>query len=326
MHLLDRPRRNRKHLAIRSLVRETRLLNTNLIQPLFVLEGEKCREVESMPGIKRLSVGSVIQECGDLVQLGFSAVALFPSIALERKDAQGSYGLDPSNVLFTAVRAVKEAYPGLMVIADIALDPYTDHGHDGVINNGKVDNDASTKVLCDLAVAAAGTGVDIVAPSDMMDGRVRAIRIALDKAGFQEVSILSYAVKYASAYYSPFREAVGSNGPAYFLDKQSYQMDPANVREAVREVLLDVQEGADMLMVKPAGAYLDIIHVVREQTLLPLGAYQTSGEYAQIHAAAQRGWLDYKQTRDEALLAIRRAGADFILTYFAREIVEASLQ
>ena len=321
MHLLDRPRRNRKNPSIRSLVRETRLLKTSLIQPLFVWEGEKCLAVDSMPGIKRLSVKSLMRECGDLVQLGLSAVAIFPSIIRERKDARGSHSLDPSNILFTAVRAVKAAYPGLMVIADVALDPYTDHGHDGVITNGHIDNDASVAVLCELAVAEAKMGVDIVAPSDMMDGRVRAIRIALDEAGFQEVSILSYAVKYASAYYCPFREAMGSKA---LLDKRSYQMDPGNVREAIREALLDIQEGADMLMVKPAGPYLDIIHVVRGRTLLPLAAYQTSGEYAQIHAAAQLGWLDYKQTRDESLLAIRRAGADLILTYFAREMAEAS--
>lgn len=276
-----------------------------------------------MPGIKKLSVQGLVRECGTLVQLGCPAVAIFPSVAWECKDARGSHSLDSNNILFTAVRAVKQSYPGLMVIADVALDPYTDHGHDGIVNlKGHVDNDASVEALCKLAVAEAGIGVDIVAPSDMMDGRVGAIRKALDSAGFAEVSILSYAVKYASAYYGPFRAAVGSSGNPSLLDKKSYQMDPANVREAVREALLDVREGADMLMVKPAGPYLDVIHVVREQTLLPLAAFQTSGEYAQIHAAAQLGWLDYEQTRDEALLAIRRAGADLILTYFAREIAE----
>jgi len=281
--------------------------------------------VGSMPGIKKLSIEGLVQECGDLVQLGCLAVAIFPSIAWKRKDAHGSCGLDPENILFSAVHAVKKSYPGLMVIADVALDPYTDHGHDGILDSkGCIDNDASVEALCELAVAEAKVGVDIVAPSDMMDGRVGAIRRALDDAGFQEVSILSYAVKYASAYYGPFRDAVGSSKSLSLLDKRSYQMDPANVREAVREALLDVQEGADMLMVKPAGLYLDVIRVVREQTLLPLAAFQTSGEYAQIHAAAQLGWLDYRQTRDEALLAIRRAGADLILTYFAREIAEAS--
>ncbi|WP_062100784.1 porphobilinogen synthase [Candidatus Xiphinematobacter sp. Idaho Grape] len=324
MHF-DRPRRNRKHPAIRSLVRETRLWKASLIQPLFVWEGGECLAVGSMPGIKKLSVKGLVQECGDLVQLGCLAVAIFPSVAWERKDARGSCSLDSDNILFTAVQAVKKSFPGLMVIADVALDPYTDHGHDGIVDSkGHVDNDASVEALCKLAVAEAGIGVDIVAPSDMMDGRVGAIRGALDNAGFQEVSILSYAVKYASAYYNPFRDAVGSGGNLSLLDKKSYQMDPANVREAIREALLDVQEGADMLMVKPAGPYLDIIRVVREQTLLPLAAYQTSGEYAQIHAAAQLGWLNYKQTRDEALLAIRRAGADLILTYFAREIAETS--
>ncbi|QQY09891.1 MAG: porphobilinogen synthase [Candidatus Xiphinematobacter sp.] len=319
----DRPRRNRKSPAIRSLVRETRLWKANLIQPLFVWGGGECLEVSSMPGIKKLSVQGLVRECGTLVQLGCPAVAIFPSVAWECKDARGSHSLDSNNILFTAVRAVKQSYPGLMVIADVALDPYTDHGHDGIVNlNGHVDNDASVEALCKLAVAEAGIGVDIVAPSDMMDGRVGAIRKALDSAGFAEVSILSYAVKYASAYYGPFRAAVGSSGNPSLLDKKSYQMDPANVREAVREALLDVREGADMLMVKPAGPYLDVIHVVREQTLLPLAAFQTSGEYAQIHAAAQLGWLDYEQTRDEALLAIRRAGADLILTYFAREIAE----
>lgn len=327
MNLLERPRRNRKNPAIRSLVRETRLAASNLIQPLFVWEGMGCEAVESMPGMRRLDVEHLLQECGDLVRLGIPAVAIFPRIAPEHKDATGSHSLDSSNILFAAVRAIKETCPGLVVITDVALDPYTDHGHDGVVDaKGDVCNDASVELLCKLAVAEARAGADMVAPSDMMDGRVGAIRRALDEAGFPEVSIFSYAVKYASAYYGPFRDAVGSKTGSISLDKRGYQMDPANVREAIREVLLDAEEGADLLIVKPAGPYLDVIRAVREQTLLPLAAYQTSGEFAQIHAAARLGWLDYERARDESLLAIRRAGADMIITYFAREVAEANFK
>jgi porphobilinogen synthase len=323
MNLRNRPRRNRKIPAIRSLIRENRLSISHLVQPLFVWEKKESEAIESMPGIQRLSIADLLQECAHLVHCGISAVALFPYIEPQYKDPKGLHGLSSANILFTVVRALKKAYPSLLVITDVALDPYTDHGHDGVLNaQADVCNDTSVEILCELAVAEAQAGADIVAPSDMMDGRVGAIRQALDEAGFQEVSILSYAAKYASAYYGPFRDAIGSKG-SIPLDKQTYQMDPANVREAIREVLLDEEEGADILMVKPAGAYLDVIAAVRQQTLLPLAAFQVSGEYAQIHAAARLGWLDYERTRDESLLAIRRAGADMIFTYFAREVAEA---
>jgi porphobilinogen synthase len=251
-------------------------------------------------------------------------VAIFPAIASELKDARGSHGLDGKNVLFEAVREVKKALPELVIITDVALDPYTSHGHDGVLSadEKEVANDETVEILCELAVKEAEAGADIVAPSDMMDGRVGAIRAALDAAGFEKTCILSYAAKYASAYYGPFRDAVGSKIGKDSISKATYQMDPANVMEAVREIALDENEGADMVMVKPAGPYLDVIRAVRDVTDLPLAAYQVSGEYSQIHAAARLGWLDYERTRDESLLAIKRAGADMILTYFAREVAE----
>ncbi len=326
MPLSIRPRRNRKSAGVRSLVQETRLCVSNLIQPLFVWEKKESKPIGSMPGINRLSVEDLLRECESLMRLGIQAIALFPYTEPQYKDVQGSYAINPENFLLAAIRSIKQAYPQLIIITDVALDPYTNHGHDGILDaDGKVSNDETITILCKQAVAEARAGVDMVAPSDMMDGRVGAIREALDQAGFQDVSIMSYSAKYASAYYGPFRDAVGSNVAGVRpLDKRTYQMDPANVREAIREILLDVEEGADILMVKPAGLYLDVIAKVREQSLLPLAAYQTSGEYAQIHAAAQLGWLDYQRARDEALLAIRRAGADMIFTYFAREIAETN--
>jgi porphobilinogen synthase len=277
--------------------------------------------VDSMPGVVRHTIASLVEECRKLEGLGIPAVALFPCIEKSKKDALGSHACDPGNVLYAAIRAIKKAAPRLAIIADVALDPYTLHGHDGLLDeSGAVENDTTVEALCRLAVAQAEAGADVVAPSDMMDGRVWAIRCALDAAGFQGIGILSYAAKYASAYYGPFRDAVKSGSIAAPLDKRGYQMDPANVREALLEVRLDEEEGADMVMVKPAGAYLDVIRAVRESTLLPLAAYQVSGEYAQIHAAARLGWLDYEATRNESLLAIKRAGADMILTYFAAEI------
>jgi porphobilinogen synthase len=250
-------------------------------------------------------------------------VAIFPVIEASKKDARGTHALAADNLLFRALREVKAAVPELVLIADVALDPYTDHGHDGVLtaNGREVDNDATVEILCELAVKEAQAGADIVAPSDMMDGRIGAIRSALDAAERTDVCLLAYAAKFASAYYGPFREAVGS-AQAAPISKATYQLDPANLQEALREVELDEREGADMVMVKPAGPYLDVIRAVREQTKLPLVAYQVSGEYAQIHAAAQAGWLDYAQCREESLIGIKRAGADVILTYFAREVAE----
>lgn len=325
LDLLRRMRRNRATPAIRSLVRETSLRSEDLIQPLFVKAGEGTAEpVESMPGVVRHTVASLSEECRRISDLGIPAVAIFPCIELGKKDAIGSHACDPGNVLYAAIRSIKAAAPGLTVITDVALDPYTDHGHDGLLDaRGGVENDRTVEALCKLAVAQAEAGADIVAPSDMMDGRVKAIRAALDLSGRLETGILAYSAKYASAYYGPFRDAVKSGTVTAPLDKRGYQMDPANLREALLEVRLDEAEGADMVMVKPAGPYLDVIRAVRESTLLPVAAYQVSGEYAQIHAAARLGWLDYKATRDESLLAIKRAGADMILTYFAAEVAES---
>ena len=318
-------RRNRATPSIRILVRETVLRPGDLIQPLFVRAGEGAVEaVDSMPGVVRHTVATLGEECRRLRGLGIPAVALFPCIEMGLKNAIASHAWDPANILFAAIRAIKKAAPDLTVITDVALDPYTDHGHDGLLDGGgSVENDFTVEALCKLAVAQAEAGADIVAPSDMMDGRVKAIRGELDRAGHRGVGILAYSAKYASAFYGPFRDAVKSGVVTAPLDKRGYQMDPANVREALHEVRLDEAEGADMVMVKPAGPYLDIIRAVREATLLPVAAYQVSGEYAQIHAAARLGWLDYVATRDESLLAIKRAGADMILTYFAAEVAES---
>lgn len=322
MQLLRRMRRNRRLPAIRSLARETRLHTENLIQPLFVTGGSQSQEISSMPGIRRLMIGDLLRECREIAELGIPAVAVFPCIEAGLKDPCGTHGSERENILYQAVRAIKKELPGLVVITDVALDPYTSHGHDGILNadGDAVLNDKTVAALCRLAVMEAEAGADIVAPSDMMDGRIRAIRVALDEAGFQNTGILSYAAKYASAFYGPFRDAVGSRVEGRRLDKRTYQMDPANVREALLEVALDEDEGADMVMVKPAGPYLDVIRAVREATPLPLAAYQVSGEFAQIHAAAKAGWIEYAPARDESLVAIRRAGADMILTYFAKEV------
>ena len=318
--LIRRMRRNRISPAVRSLVRETVLRREDLIQPLFVRAGDgDSEEVGSMPGVLRHSVSALGVECRKIADLGIPAVALFPCIDAGLKDPLGTHACDPGNILYAAIRKMKKSAPSLAVITDVALDPYTDHGHDGLLGSSGVENDATVEVLVRLALAQAEAGSDLVAPSDMMDGRVKAIRSGLDAGGYVGTGILAYSAKYASSYYGPFREAVRSSKGAP-LDKRGYQMDPANVREALLEAKLDEEEGADMLMVKPAGPYLDVIRAIRERTSLPLAAYQVSGEYAQIHAAARLGWLDYEATRDESLLAIKRAGADMILTYFAAEV------
>ena len=326
--LTRRSRRNRRNQAIRDLVQETSLQVTDLIQPLFVVDGNGGPEdVESMPGVSRYCVADLVNQCETIASLGIPAVAIFPKLDASLKDETGSHALEGNSLLYRAVRAVKKAVPELLVITDVALDPYTSHGHDGVLSacGSKIANDESVELLARLAVMEAEAGADWVAPSDMMDGRVEAIREALDAAGFLDTGILAYSAKFASAYYGPFREAVGSlqaAGTAH-LDKRTYQLNPANGREAILDALLDEEEGADVLMVKPAGPYLDVIRDLREQTLLPIAAYQVSGEYAQIHAAAQLGWLDLEKTRDESLLAIKRAGADMILTYFAADLARA---
>ncbi len=296
--------------------------------PLFVVDGEgDPQPIESMPGQSRLSLRGLVAECEQLALRGIRAVALFPCIEPSLRDETGSEALNPDTLVLRAVRAVKQNVPELVIITDVALDPYTNHGHDGLLNEDQtgVDNDRTVEILVRMATLNAGAGVDFVAPSDMMDGRVGAIRAGLDKDGFSQTGILAYSAKFASAYYGPFRDAVGSAQAAgtRLLDKKTYQLNPANRREARIETILDEAEGADILMVKPAGPYLDIIRDLREHTDLPVAAYQVSGEYAQIHAAASLGWLDLEKTRDESLLSIKRAGADIILTYFAGDVALA---
>ena len=324
MQLRTRMRRLRRSDGLRRMVRETRIEVADLVYPLFVHAGDGNEPVPSMPGVERRSVKDLVRECREAFDLGIPAAAVFPVIDPAKKDARGTHALSSDNLLFRALREVKAAVPELLLIADVALDPYTEHGHDGVLtSDGRdVDNDATVEILCDLAVREAEAGADIVAPSDMMDGRVGAIRVALDASNRTDTCILAYAAKFASAYYGPFRDAVGS-AQAKPISKATYQLDPANLREALREVELDEREGADIVMVKPAGPYLDVIRAVRENTKLPLAGYQVSGEYAQIHAAAKAGWLDYEKARDESLLSIKRAGADIILTYFARQVAES---
>ena len=328
LDLTHRPRRLRRQPSRRALVTETVLHVEDLIAPLFVVDGKgKPEPIVSMPGVFRLSIADLVKECRELYRLGVPAVALFPKLDAKLKNEAGTEALNSDTLILRAVRAVKKAVPELSVITDVALDPYTSHGHDGVLNDAgdDVHNDHTVAILGQMAVLQAEAGVDFVAPSDMMDGRVGYVRKALDAAGHTDTGILAYSVKYNSAYYGPFRDAVGSAKAAgtRLLSKATYQMNPANRREAIRELQLDVAEGADIVMVKPAGAYLDIIREVRNNTRLPLAAYQVSGEYAQIHAAAKLGWLDLVRCRDESLLAIKRAGADMILTYFAKEVAAA---
>ena len=316
-----RLRRLRASAGIRAMLGETVVEPRHLIQPLFVTEGDVAEPVGSLPGVSRIPVAQLGAKCAELLALGIHGVALFPKVDPTRKTAEGAEALNPSNLAYRAIREVKAKSPGTVIFADIALDPYTTHGHDGILTEDGQDvaNDATVESLVKMALLTAQAGADFVAPSDMMDGRVAAIRRGLDLAGRTSTGILAYSAKYASAFYGPFRDAVGSARPAGSapISKASYQMNPANRNEALREALLDVQEGADLIMVKPAGAYLDIIRDLREATALPIAAYQVSGEYAQIHAAAEKGWLDLRAARDETLLAIRRAGADVILTYFA---------
>lgn len=321
----QRPRRLRRTAGLRAMVEETVLRPADFIAPLFVVDGKKAPDpIGSMPGVFRLNVNDLVKECRALAKLGVPAVALFPKLDPKLKDDEGTQALNEDTLVLRAVRAVKKAVPEITVVTDVALDPYTSHGHDGVLiaTRDDVENDRTVAILAKMAVLQARAGVDIVAPSDMMDGRVGAIRQALDAAGHPGTGIMAYSVKYNSAYYGPFRDAVGSAQAAgtRLLSKATYQMNPANRREALLEATLDVQEGADILMVKPAGPYLDIIREVRNRTTKPLAAYQVSGEYAQIHAAAKLGWLDFARTRHESLLAIKRAGADLILTYFAKEM------
>jgi porphobilinogen synthase len=313
---IHRPRRLRSTDTIRRLVRETSLAPSQFILPLFVCPGEGIRrKITSMPGNAQLSVDRLVEECEECVSLGIGGIILFG--IPEEKDEQASGAYADDGITQVAVRAVKRAHPKLLVMTDVCNCEYTSHGHCGFVKDGDVENDVTLGWLAKTAVSHARAGADIVAPSDMMDGRVGAIRKALDAAGFLNIPILSYAAKYASVFYGPFREAAES--APQFGDRRSYQMDPANAREAMREIELDLEEGADMIMVKPAMAYLDIIREARNRFEVPLGAYQVSGEFSMIMAAAERGWLDLDRTILESLTSIRRAGADFTLTYFAKQ-------
>lgn len=323
-YLIRRPRRNRKSPAIRSLVEETHLYPANLVAPLFVIEGDDQKQpLPSLPGIYRFSIDHLIREVRQLYSLGIRAVLLFPVIPPEKKDSFGAEALRPGNLFETAIKAIKREIPEMCLIVDIALDPYTDHGHDGLLNeSGNVDNDATLDVLSEMSLNAAEAGADVIAPSDMMDGRVAHIRRKLDAHGYHDVSILSYAAKFASSLYGPFRDTLGSGLKQG--NKLTYQLNPANVREALNECTLDEFEGADILMIKPAVAYLDVISKVREQTNLPIAAYHVSGEYSMVFAAAEKGWCDADKVLTEHLTAIKRAGADFIVTYAAKAFLDHS--
>ena len=315
-----RLRRNRRHAWSRALVAEARLSPADLIWPVFVQEGKgKRTPVPSMPGVERLTVDELIKDARRAAKLGIPAIAIFPVVPAERKSEDGEEAYNPDNLVCSAVRAIKKAVPEIGVACDVALDPYTSHGQDGLVRNGYVVNDESIVALVKQALVQAEAGCDVIAPSDMMDGRVGRIRQALDDAGFEAVQILSYAAKYASGFYGPFRDAIGSSGNLGKGDKRTYQMDPANSDEALREVALDLAEGADMIMVKPGMPYLDIVRRVKETFRAPTFVYQVSGEYAMLAGAIERGWLDRKVIV-ESLLAFKRAGADGILTYSAIDV------
>ncbi len=313
---IERPRRLRRSDVLRSMVRETELSPTDFIYPLFVTEGKGVKNpVKSMPGVFQMSVEGIVADCKEAWGLGVPSVLMFG--IPDHKDEKGSGAYEKDGVVQKAIREIKSAQPQLQVVADICLCEYTSHGHCGLIAKGEVQNDATLPLLVQMAVTCAQAGADIIAPSDMMDGRVGAIRKGLDEAGFSGVPVMSYAAKYASGFYGPFRDAAGST--PQFGDRRGYQMDPANVREALREVRLDMAEGADIIMVKPALPYLDVIRAVRESVDVPVAAYNVSGEYSMLKAAAQNGWIDYDRAMMEVLTSIKRAGADLILTYHAKE-------
>ncbi|ABA24937.1 porphobilinogen synthase (plasmid) [Trichormus variabilis ATCC 29413] len=317
--IAHRPRRLRRTETLRRIVREHILQVEDLIYPLFVMGGEKQQEaVSSMPGCYRYTLDLLLNEVKQAYELGIGAIALFPLIPYDQKDNAGTQSYNPDGLIPRAVRAIKQAVPDILVITDVALDPYSSEGHDGIVQDGKILNDKTVAVLVKQAIVQAEAGADFVAPSDMMDGRVGAIRQALDAEGWINVGILAYSAKYASAYYGPFRDALDS--APKFGDKKTYQMDAANAREAIKEVDLDIAEGADIVMVKPALAYLDVICQIKQHTNLPVAAYNVSGEYAMIKAAAQQGWIDEKKVILETLTSMKRAGADLILTYFAKDV------
>ena len=317
--LTHRPRRNRQSSAIRTMVEETTLSVNDFIFPMFVQEGSGVKvEIKSMPGIYRFSQDTLLEELKEVTDLGIKSICLFPNYPESKKDKFGSESLLPETLYLRCLSSIKENFPNLAIMTDVALDPYSSDGHDGVVENGKILNDITVDILVKMAVAQAKAGADIIGPSDMMDGRVGAIRKGLDAEGYTEVSIMSYTAKYASAFYGPFRDALDS--APKFGDKKTYQMNPANVKEALLEAELDFAEGADIMMVKPAFSYLDVIKSLKENFNVPISAYNVSGEYAMIKAAAQNGWIDGEKAMMEMLISMKRAGADIILSYFAKEV------
>lgn len=322
MEITQRPRRNRKSEGIRAMVEETRVTTDDLIFPLFLIDGTKKEtEVASMPGIFRLSVDLMLKEIEECLKLGIRVFDVFPAVEDQWKDKHATRSYDPDFFYLRALKEIKKQFPEATIMTDVAMDPYSSDGHDGLVSDGRILNDETLEILGRMALAQAETGIDILGPSDMMDGRVGYIRRLLDDNGFSEVSIMSYTAKYASGFYNPFRDALDS--APKFGDKKTYQMNPANRREALIEAALDEQEGADFLMVKPALAYLDIIRLLRDNSDLPIAAYNVSGEYSMIKAAALKGWLDGDRVMKETLLSIKRSGADVILTYFAKEFARA---
>ena len=316
-----RPRRNRKSTAIRNMVEETKLGVENLIYPIFLKDGNNIKEeVSSLPNNFRWSIDRLLPELESCLKLGITTFDIFPAVEENLKDKIASYSYSEDNFYLHAIRKIKETFPELMLMSDVALDPYSSDGHDGYVENGKILNDQTLPILAKMALAQAQAGIDIIGPSDMMDGRVGVIRETLDENGFTEVSIMSYTAKYASAFYGPFRDALNSAPKSG--DKKTYQMNPANKREALLEAQLDFKEGADMLMVKPALCYLDVIQLLKDNFNVPITAYNVSGECAMVYAAAKNGWLDYERAVYEMLLSMRRAGADGILTYFAKDFAE----
>jgi porphobilinogen synthase len=326
--LTHRPRRMRKHANTRKLMRENSLSCDDLIYPVFITEGSSVREkIESMPGVERLSIDELIKELKELTKLKIPAIAIFPVVPMEKKSLDAHEAFNPDGLAQRAVKEVKSKYPDMIVITDVALDPFTTHGQDGIIDSsGYVLNDETVEVLCKQALSHAKAGADIVAPSDMMDGRIGAIREELENSGFIHTKILAYSAKYASSYYGPFRDAVGSASNLGASSKESYQMDPGNSDEAIREVSLDIEEGADMVMIKPGLPYLDIVYRVKETFGMPTFAYHVSGEYAQLKAASKNGWINEKPVVLETLLSFKRAGADGILTYYAKEAAKWILE
>ena len=316
--IIQRPRRNRKTNAIRAIIEETKVTTDDLIFPLFLIDGKNTKtEVGSMPGIFRLSVDLMLKEIEECLKLGINVFDVFPAVEDQWKDKTATRSYDSGFFYLKALRQIKKEFPEACIMTDVAMDPYSSDGHDGLVQDGRILNDETLDILGRMALAQAETGIDILGPSDMMDGRVGYIRNVLDANGFTDVSIMSYTAKYASAFYNPFRDALDS--APKFGDKKTYQMNPANRREALREAQLDENEGADFLMVKPALAYLDIIRLLKDNSSLPIAAYNVSGEYSMIKAAAQKGWLDGERVMKETLLSIKRSGADVILTYFAKE-------